>query len=66
MEQEYGDRYLNYVILQHLAKGIGLRTATFYLLLCADDLDKVKGRKEISRIDFRVVTKYMRTVYSVM
>lgn len=61
----YANIYMVTVALQHLTKGMGLRTATFYLLL-HNDLLKVHGRKEISRIDFRVVAKYLRNIYSVM
>jgi hypothetical protein len=64
--EEYGDKYVISVLMQHLTKGVGLRTATFYLLLRPGDLDKVHGRREISRVDFRVVAKYLRTIYCVM
>lgn len=61
-----GDRYVVDAILKHVNKGVKLHVATFYILLYPEDLSKVRGRKEISRIDFRVVAKYLRTIYSVM
>lgn len=62
----YFDSYLGNEILKHVHKGCGMLEATFRVMGHEDDLPKVRGRKNIHRADFRVVAKYLRTIYSVM
>jgi len=67
MRGQYAFKHLETEILRHVAKGRAMRSVVYWIMLGnEEDLPKIRSRQSIHRADFKVVAKYLRTVYSVM
>ena len=67
MLEQIAFQYVETEIMRHVAKGRAMRSVVYWIMLGnEEDLPKIKSRQSIHRADFRVVAKYLRTIYSVM
>lgn len=68
MRTQVAFQHIEDEILRYVSRGVHTREALFYIFQRPEprEIEKIAGRHSLYRADFRIVAKYLRTIYSVM